>query len=68
MNGLLEDQMVFNQFSLKMLCSPLCHPLAFIFQLLFDDGCLPPVRRKALITAIHKKVDSSLPSIYRPIP
>jgi len=30
---------------------------------LFDDGCLPPVWRKAFITAIHKKGDSSLPSI-----
>jgi len=51
----------------KNACFSLCHPLAFIFQLLFDDGCLPPVRRKAFITAIHKKGDNSLPSNYRPI-
>ena len=51
----------------KNACSSLCHPFAFIFQLLFDDGCLPPVWRKAFITAIHKKGDSTLPSNYRPI-
>jgi len=38
-------------------CSSFCHPLVFIFQLLFDDGCIPPVWRKAFITAIHKKGD-----------
>jgi len=42
-------------FSLKMLV-PLCHPFIFIFYLLFDDGCLPPIWRKAFITAIHKRV------------
>jgi len=51
----------------KNACSSLCHPLAFIFQWLFDDGCLLSVWRKAFITAIHKKGDSSLPSNYRPI-
>jgi len=35
-------------------------------QLLFDDGCLPPVWHKAFIAAIHKKGDSSLPSNYKP--
>jgi ribonuclease P/MRP protein subunit RPP40 len=44
-----------------------CHPLAFIFQLLFEDGCLPPLWRKAFITAIYKKGDSTLTSNYRPI-
>jgi len=53
---LLEDQMVFHHDQFKNACSSLCHPLAFIFQLLFDDGCLPPVCRKAFITAIYKKV------------
>jgi len=43
-----------------------CHPLAF-FSYCLIDGCLPPVWRKAFITPIHKKGDSSLPSNYRPI-
>ena len=51
----------------KNACSSVCHPLAFIFQLLFDDCCLPPIWRKAFITAIHKKGDTTLPSNYRPI-
>jgi len=60
--------MVFHQFSLKMLVplSAILLPSSY-FQLLFDDGCLSPVWRKAFITAIHKKGDSSLPSNYRPI-
>lgn len=45
----------------------LCQPLAFLFQVMFDDGYLPPVWRQAYITAIHKKGDSTLPSNYRPI-
>ena len=51
----------------KNACSSLCHRLAFIFQLLFDDSCLPPVWREAFITAIHKKGDSTLTSNYGPI-
>lgn len=45
----------------------LCQPLAFLFQVMFDDGYLPPIWRQAYITAIHKKGDSTLPSNYRPV-
>jgi len=51
----------------KNACSFMCHPIAFISQLLLAYGCLPPVWRKALITAIYKNGNSSLPSNYRPI-
>jgi len=40
---------------------------AILLLLLFDDVCLPAIWRKAFITVIHKKGDSSLPSNYRPI-
>lgn len=51
----------------KNTCSAVSHPLAFIFQLLFEDGFLPQIWRKAFITAIFKKGDSTLSSNYRPI-
>jgi len=54
MYGLLEDHGIPPIF-FKNACSFLCHPLAFIFQLLFDEGCLPPLWRKAFITAIDVK-------------
>ena len=51
----------------KKTCLLLCQPLAFLFQILFDEGCLPPVWRQAFIASIFKKGDSTLPSNYRPI-
>ena len=43
------------------------HPLAFLFQLFIDEGFVPSIWRRAYITSIFKKGDSSLPSNYRPI-
>jgi len=62
MYGLLENQMVFHQFSLKMLF-PLSAILLLLFFVYLMADFLPPVWRKAFITAIHRKVESSLPSI-----
>jgi exonuclease III len=36
-------------------CSSLCQPLAFLFQILFNEGCVPHIWRQALITSIFKK-------------
>jgi hypothetical protein len=51
----------------KKTCASLCQPVAFLFQILFDEGCLPPIWRQTFITSIYKKGDSTLPSNYRPI-
>ena len=51
----------------KNTCASLCQPVAFLFQILFNEGCLPPIWRQAFITSIYKKGDSTLPSNYRPI-
>lgn len=51
----------------KHTSNAICQPLAFLFRVLFDEGCLPPVWRQAFITTIYKKGDSSLSSNYRPI-
>jgi len=51
----------------KKTCSSISQPLAFLFQVFFDEGYLPPVWRQAFITSIYKKGDSTLPSNYRPI-
>jgi len=51
----------------KNVCPSICQPLAFLFQIIFDEGHVPLIWRKAFITSIHKKGDSTLPSNYRPI-
>jgi hypothetical protein len=51
----------------KKTLSSLCQPLAFLFQVLFDEGCLPAVWRQAFIASIFKKGNSTLPNNYRPI-
>jgi hypothetical protein len=52
---------------LKKACASLSHPLAFLFQIFLNEGFVPTIWRKAYITSIFKKGDSTLPSNYRPI-
>jgi len=52
---------------LKKCCIELCSPLAFLFQLFFDNSFLPPVWLQAFITPVLKKGDPTKPCNYRPI-
>jgi hypothetical protein len=51
----------------KHTCQAICQPLAFLFRVLFDEGCLPSIWRQAYITSIYKKGDCSLACNYRPL-
>jgi len=51
----------------KKSCVSLNHPIAFLFQFFLNEGFVPNIWRKAYITSIFKKGDSTLPSNYRPI-
>ena len=52
---------------LKKCISSLSSPLSYIFQLSFTSGFLPDDWRRAYITPIYKKSDSTNPCNYRPI-
>ena len=45
----------------------LCYPLSMLYQLSFNSSFIPEVWRKAYITPVYKKGDSSEPKNYRPI-
>ena len=52
---------------LKKCVLTLCDPLAFLFQLFFDNSFLPPVWLQAFVTPVFKKGNSTNPCNYRPI-
>ena len=52
---------------LSKCCNNLAYPIAFIFQLFFNNSFLPDIWRKAYVTPVFKKGDSTQVCNYRPI-
>ena len=52
---------------IKKICSVISTPLTYIFNLSLDQGKVPGLWKKALVTPIHKKGMRSNPANYRPI-
>jgi hypothetical protein len=52
---------------LNKCCNNLAYPIAFIFQLFFENSFLPDVWRQAYITPVFKKGDATQVCNYRPI-
>ena len=54
-------------FVFKMLADVMAAPLSLIFTRSFEDGCVPSVFLKSIVTPVYKKGSRSNPENYRPI-
>ena len=52
---------------LKNCADSLCHPLARLFQLSYDQGVVPTEWKIAKVVPIHKKKSKTDPANYRPV-